>query len=259
MRRSLYPRTVVALAIMIILVITATGCGKKSAAPTPPPAAQTPAATEKPPTPPAPTISLSASPAAIAKGQSSTLSWSTTNATEVTIDGGIGTVEASGSRMLAPTASTTYHARAIGPGGAADAEARITVSAEDAGAVNPGTARRLTDAELFASSAKDAFFDYDSYTLREDARQNLTESARVLKERPNIRITIEGHCDERGSEAYNLALGDKRANAAKSFLISQGIDPARIDTISYGEEKPFAPGHDEEAWRQNRRAHLVMR
>jgi len=87
----------------------------------------------------------------------------------------------------------------------------------------------------------------------------LMDSARVLKERPNIRFTIEGHCDERGSEAYNLALGSKRADAARAFLVSQGIDPARIDTISYGEERPFATGHDEESWKQNRRAHLVMR
>ncbi len=192
------------------------------------------------------------------KGQTSTLSWRSSNATEVTIDSGIGTVEAGGSRTLSPSASTTYHARATGPGGVADAEARITVS-EETPSVIPGTPRRLTDAEIFASSIKDAFFDYDSYTLREDARQALMDSARVLKERASIRFTIEGHCDERGSEAYNLALGDKRANAAKEFLVSQGIDPARIDTISYGEEKPFATGHDEEAWKQNRRAHLVMR
>jgi peptidoglycan-associated lipoprotein len=258
MKRFKYPFTVLALTVVIILTTTAIGCGKKNVAPTPPPAAQAPTAAEKPPTPPAPTISLSASPTAIMKGQSSTLSWRTTNAAEVTIDGGIGTVESAGSRALSPSSSTTYHARATGPGGAADAEARITVSEETAPVV-PGTSRRLTDAEIFASSIKDAFFDYDSYTLREDGRQALMESVRILKERSNIRFTIEGHCDERGSEAYNLALGDKRANAAREFLASQGIDPARIDTISYGEEKPFATGHDEDAWKQNRRAHLVMR
>ncbi len=257
MRRTLYPFAVTAL-VLISLVFAGTGCGKKNVAPAVPPAAQQPAAVEATPTPPAPTITLSVSPAAIMKGQSSTLSWRTTNATEVNIDGGIGTVEAAGSRSLTPSTSTTYRARATGPGGMADAEARITVSTEEAPVI-PGAERRLTDAEVFASQIKDAFFDYDSYTLRDDARQALMESARVLKERPNIRFTIEGHCDERGSEAYNLALGDKRANAARDFLISQGIDPARIDTISYGEEKPFATGHDEASWAQNRRAHLVMR
>jgi peptidoglycan-associated lipoprotein len=258
MRKSLYPRTVIAL-LLIGLVFAGTGCGKKNAGPATPAAGQPQPAVETPPTPPAPTISLSVSPAAIMKGQTSTLSWRTTNATEVTIDGGIGTVEATGSRTLSPAASTTYRARATGPGGSADAEARITVSTEDMTPVQPGIPVRMSDAEIFNSAIKDAFFDYDSYSLRDDARQALMEDVRVLKERPNIRFTIEGHCDERGSEAYNLALGDKRANAAKVFLVSQGIDPARIDTISYGEEKPFVAGHDEDAWKQNRRAHLVMR
>jgi len=125
--------------------------------------------------------------------------------------------------------------------------------------VIPPVSRPISDVEWFGGSIKDVFFDYDRYEIRDDARQTLLDDARSLKERPNIRITIEGHCDERGSEAYNLALGDKRANAAKDFLVAQGIDPARIDTISYVEEKPFATGHDEEAWKQNRRAHLVMR
>ncbi len=257
MRKTLYPFAVTAL-VLILLVFSGTGCGKKNVEPATPPAARTPEPVEATPTPPAPTITLSVSPAAITKGQSSTLSWRTTNATEVTVDGGIGTVEPSGSRTLSPAVSTTYRARATGPGGVADAEARITVSTEEA-TVMPGTERRLNDAEFFAANIKDAFFDYDSYSLRDDAREALTQSARVLKERTNIRFTIEGHCDERGSEAYNLALGEKRALAARDFLISLGVDPARIDTISYGEEKPFATGHDEEAWRQNRRAHLVMR
>lgn len=247
----------ITVALLLGIVLTGTGCGKKPA-PVQPPVSTPPPVVAKTPAAPAPTISMSASPAAIIKGQTSVLTWNATNASEVTIDGGIGTVEASGSRTISPAASTTYHARAVGAGGAADAEVRITVSAEEAPPV-PGTPRRLNDIEFFAANVKDAFFDYDSYTLRDDARQALTESIRALKERSNIRITIEGHCDERGSEAYNIALGDKRANAARDFLVAQGIDPARIDTISYGEEKPFASGHDEEAWKQNRRAHLVMR
>jgi peptidoglycan-associated lipoprotein len=257
MRKSLYPLILLAL-LLAGIVITGSGCAKKPVAPVAPPAATQPTVTEKPPTPPLPTITLSLSPAAINKGQSSTLSWRTTDATEVTIDGGIGTVEAMGSRTLSPAVSTTYRARATGPGGAADAEARITVS-EEVAPVTPNTPRRLNDAEFFSAYIKDAFFDYDSYTLRDDATQALTESARLLKERTGIRITIEGHCDERGSEAYNIALGAKRANVARDFLVSLGIEASRIDTISYGEEKPFTTGHDEEAWKQNRRAHLVMR
>jgi len=167
-------------------------------------------------------------------------------------------VEASGSRTVTPSSSTTYRARATGPGGAANAEARITVISEGP-EVAPLSPRPLRDEEWFPLSIKDALFDYDKYDLRDDARQALLDDSRALKERPNIRITIEGHCDERGSEAYNLALGAKRASVAKDFLVAQGIDPARIDIISYGEERPFALGHDETAWQQNRRAHLVMR
>lgn len=257
MRKSVYPLAVSAL-MLVGIAVTATGCAKRGPAPQPP-AAATPAPTsEAVPAPTAPTISLTASPAAIVKGQSSTLSWRTANATEVTIDGGIGTVEASGSRTVTPSSSTTYRARATGPGGAANAEARITVSSEGPEVVSPNP-RPLRDEEWFPLNIKDAFFDYDKYDLRDDARQALLDDGRALKGRPNIRITIEGHCDERGSEAYNLALGAKRADAAKDFLVAQGIDPARIDTISYGEERPFALGHDETAWQQNRRAHLVMR
>jgi peptidoglycan-associated lipoprotein len=260
MTKSLRSLIVIALLLVGIMLI-GNACGRKTTSVVPPVVTPGEAEVTKPPVSPAPTITLSASPAAITKGQTSTLTWSTSNATEVTIDGGLGTVEASGSRVLSPSLSTTYHARAAGPGGAADAEARITVSVEEILPVVPGTSVRLNDVEFFAASIKDAFFDYDSYSLREDGREALLESARALKERSHIRITIEGHCDERGSEAYNIALGDKRANAARDFLISQGIDPARIDTISYGEEKPFptATGHEEESWRQNRRAHLLMR
>jgi len=258
MRKSLYMLAILGV-VLTGIAVTGTGCGKKVA---PQPPAVTP-----PPTPPvgrtslpAPTISLTASPAAINRGQTSTISWRTSNATEVNIDGGIGTVEASGSRIVAPTASITFTARASGPGGSATAEARVTVSEATDIAIVP-TSRPLSDGEWFVSSVKDVFFDYDSYELRDDARQSLIEDAKALNasDRKHIRITIEGHCDERGSEAYNLALGDKRANAARDFLIAQGVDPARIDAISYGEEKPFLLGHDEDAWRQNRRAHLVMR
>ena len=255
MRKSPYPLALIAL-LLVGIAVTGTGCAKKVAAP-PPAATPPPQPTEVTPAPPAPTITLTASPTAIESGQSTTLSWRTTNATEVAIDGGIGTVEANGSRTLNPTSSTTFRATATGPGGRATSETRVTVSAPSG--VVPPVERPLSDAEIFSQYVKDAFFDYDSYSIRDDARQVLIEDARVLKERAGIRITIEGHCDERGSEAYNLALGDKRANAAKEFLVSQGIDASRIDTITFGEEKPFATGHDEESWKQNRRAHIVMR
>jgi len=256
MRKSPYPPAVI-IVLLAVIAVSGSGCSKKVAAP-PPAATSSPPPAVTPATPPAPTIALTASPAAIEIGQSSTLSWSTTNATEVTIDGGIGTVEAIGSRTIKPSSSISFRARASGPGGVADAEVRITVST-DRGAIPPPARTPLTDAEIFTDRVKDVFFDYDSYELREDARQILTENARALNERRGIRFIIEGHCDERGSEKYNLALGDRRATTVRQYLISQGVDPSRIDTVGYGEERPFAPGHDEEAWRQNRRAHFVMR
>ncbi len=245
------------LAILTILaaglMLAGAGCSKKVA---PPPAA-TPAPAPAPAPPPvAPSISFAASPSAIEQGQSSTLSWNSTNATEVTIDGGIGSVPASGSRTVSPTTSITYRARATGPGGSAEAEARLTVTARPA--VAPPV-RPLSDAEFFTTNVKDIFFDYDQYDIRLDARSVLQANARALAERSGLRFRIEGHCDERGSEKYNLALGDRRANAARDFLIGQGVSADRIETISYGKERPFCSESNEDCWQKNRRAHFVMR
>ncbi len=105
---------------------------------------------------------------------------------------------------------------------------------------------------------KDVFFDTDSYAIRPDARDVLAADAAWLKRYPSVRILIEGHCDERNTREYNLALGERRASAVRDYLVALGIDPGRIQTISYGEERPFALGHTEEAWRLNRRAHFVI-
>jgi peptidoglycan-associated lipoprotein len=104
-----------------------------------------------------------------------------------------------------------------------------------------------------------AFFDYDSYSLREDARAALDHNARLLRDNAGAQITIEGHCDERGTAEYNQALGERRAEAAKEYLVAAGIESGRIQTVSYGKERPFATGQDEASWQQNRRAHFVVR
>jgi peptidoglycan-associated lipoprotein len=101
-------------------------------------------------------------------------------------------------------------------------------------------------------------FEYDASTLSGDAQAALSTSASWLKANPKYSLLIEGHCDERGTEQYNLALGDRRANTAKDYLTTLGIDAGRIRTVSYGEERPFEEGHDEASWAQNRRAHLVL-
>jgi peptidoglycan-associated lipoprotein len=105
---------------------------------------------------------------------------------------------------------------------------------------------------------RDAFFGYDSPSLDPDAQAALTTSAAFLRSNSGYNLLIEGHCDERGTEQYNLALGDRRANIAKEFLMTLGIDGSRIRTVSYGEERPFEEGHDEASYAQNRRAHLVI-
>jgi peptidoglycan-associated lipoprotein len=100
-------------------------------------------------------------------------------------------------------------------------------------------------------------FDYDSYELRPDAIRILEESGRLLKKYPSATVTIEGHCDERGTVEYNIALGERRAWAVKSYLVEYGINPKSLITISYGKEKPIDPGHDENAWSKNRRAAII--
>ena len=102
-----------------------------------------------------------------------------------------------------------------------------------------------------------AFFDLDSDALREDARAALDKDARTLRENATIAVTIEGHCDERGTAEYNQALGERRAQAAKEYLVAAGIAEARLKIVSYGKERPFSEGHDEASWQQNRRAHLT--
>ncbi len=108
-------------------------------------------------------------------------------------------------------------------------------------------------------SFQDINFDFDRYDLTPRSREILANHARILKENPNIKLTIEGHCDERGTIEYNLALGERRANAAKEYLVKYGIDPSRIRTISYGKERPLDPRSNEEAWAKNRRAAFVIR
>jgi peptidoglycan-associated lipoprotein len=105
---------------------------------------------------------------------------------------------------------------------------------------------------------KDAFFEYDKADLRDDARTALAADAEWLKRYRSVQFLIEGHCDERGTSEYNLALGDRRANAAKEYLVSLGVDVSRVKTVSYGKERPFCSQSTEDCWQQNRRAHFLV-
>jgi peptidoglycan-associated lipoprotein len=108
------------------------------------------------------------------------------------------------------------------------------------------------------SPLDDVFFDLDQSLLTEEAQKILQKNAEWLRSHPQLRILIEGHCDERGTVEYNLALGERRAQSAKDYLANLGISADRISVISYGKEKPFVVGHSEEAWAQNRRAHFLL-
>ena len=111
---------------------------------------------------------------------------------------------------------------------------------------------------MFTKNVKDVYFDYDKSEIRGDARATLSATAQFLKKHPQVRFTIEGHCDERGSEEYNLGLGDRRANSALSHLSSMGISSSRVKTITYGKERPQCRESNESCWQKNRRGHFVL-
>jgi peptidoglycan-associated lipoprotein len=112
--------------------------------------------------------------------------------------------------------------------------------------------------ELFERNVKDAFFAYDDYKLDSEGQQLIASDARFLQQHPELKFTVEGHCDERGSEEYNLALGASRAEAVKQTLIAQGIDGSRVNATSVGKEKPFCTDSNEECWHLNRRGHFLL-
>jgi peptidoglycan-associated lipoprotein len=225
-------------------LLTLGACGKKAVPPPPPPPAP----------PPAPTASISVTPNTIQAGQSASLTWQTGNATDVSIDG-IGAVQPNGSQNVSPTDSTTYHLVAKGSGGTQEATARLTVT--QAPPPPPPPTPSVTDEDLFSQSVKDVYFDYDKADIRGDQQASVQADAQFLNQHTNVNFTIEGHCDERGSTEYNLALGDQRASAVKNALTAAGINASRIKTISYGKEKPFCTESNEACWQQNRRGHLV--
>jgi peptidoglycan-associated lipoprotein len=243
------PRLAPAIFCLLLLML-AGGCKKKApvAAPPPPPPPPPPAA--------APTVTLTANPTTIERGGSSTLTWSSTNATNVAIDQGIGDVSTSGTRSVSPSSSTTYTVTARGEGGAASATARITVTAPPP-PPPPAVVTETLD-EQFRKRVRDVYFDYDKSDIRDDQKSTLSDAADFLKANPSLRFTVEGHCDERGSEEYNLGLGDRRANAVKNYLISLGVGADRMNPISYGKERPQCREATEECYQRNRRGHFVL-
>lgn len=233
-------------AISVVLAFTAmVGCHHNPAVTkaTPPQTTVAPAS---------PSATLTIVPDTVERGQTAQLSWNTQNASSITIDG-IGTVAASGSKTVTPPNSTTYHLTASGQGGSTDASARVTVN------IPADKVSRLTDEQLFEQNVKDVFFNYDNFQIREDELQIVNTDAQFLAQHPSLKLVISGHCDERGSEDYNMGLGENRASVVRDTLVQHGVSPDRIRIISYGKEKPFCTtAEDESCWQQNRRAHFAL-
>lgn len=239
----------------VLLVVAATGCHKKAppAPPPPPPTAVTPPANK-------PVIDyFTAEPATVNSGQPSSLRWSVTGATGVQIDNSIGSVSPNGRRAVYPTATTTYHLTATGPGGETDGDATITVSTPPPPApVQNNNASSIQD--ILAHQVQDIHFDYDKSEVRPEDQSILQADASALKQiftmDSNFIVTVEGHCDERGSAEYNLALGDRRAAATRDALVALGVPSDKLRTVSYGKERPLCTDAAEECYGRNRRAHF---
>jgi peptidoglycan-associated lipoprotein len=239
-------RIVVPMVVLASLIAVA-GCKKKEPLP-PPQAAPPPVAAT------APTAQLTATPTVISAGDQVQLTWRTTDATSVSIDG-IGDVPTTGVKTVTPAQTTTYHLIARGEGGSADASATVTVNSPPAVQVPTNT---MSAEEEFKANVQDIFFDYDTDAIRTDAQSILSKDASYLVSHPEVKVVLGGYCDERGSDEYNLALGQKRADSAKTSLVTAGVAATRIRVISYGKEKPFCNESNEACWQQNRRAGFAM-
>jgi peptidoglycan-associated lipoprotein len=245
-------------ALLLGFALTAaSGCHKTTA----PVTSGSTAPTQAAPTP-APTANLAADPLAIDLGQSVVLNWRTANANTVAIDG-IGKVNVNGTQTVSPSTSTNFHLVAIGDGGTTEANVRVTVRVPVQPTVPADAAGTTTTAdmgadEIFHQNVPDVFFDYDSYSLRPDGEASVNKAAAYLASHPGIRIVIGGYCDDRGSAEYNLALGENRANAAKTALVGAGVAASRIRVVSYGKEKQFCTDETEECWQQNRRGQFSL-
>jgi peptidoglycan-associated lipoprotein len=247
----------IAVCLMAVCLIAVPACKKKAAvAPT---VAEAPAPAPAPP--PAavakPEIQITANPGSISKGESATLQWQARNASSVAIDGGIGSVAESGSLVVSPGSSTTFTATATNSGGEARSSVRVTVV--DRPVVIETTDIGELEKAIADGRIKPVFFAYDRSDLSEESKAILEENARWFRRWPTAPVLIGGHCDERGTEEYNLALGDRRAQIAYQYLIERGVNPEQLDAVSFGEEQPFVRGQSEAEFSQNRRAHFSVK
>lgn len=240
---------------LIVFILAGAACKKRTAAVPP----VSPAQPSTPP-PAVPIISLSADRPEIEEGDRLTLAWKTENAASVSITG-LGEVETNGSVQVAPRSSITHTATARGPGGSATDTVRITVTSRPSEEAPPAPAPAkpvITLVEDFLNNSEDIHFEYDRAAIQASEIPKLERFVRWLREHPEARIVIEGHCDDRGSEDYNIALGDSRASSVRTYLTDAGISRDRLEIVSYGEERPVCREESESCWSRNRRAHFVL-
>lgn len=257
------------LSVFLLLIIIIAGCGKKPRQmPIPSESGDSGSTTASDRTPTDPTaarplLELRIEPARISPGESALLTWESQHANQVIIEPAIGEVDLSGRIKFFPEQTTTYRITASGPGGALTKSVTVLVeTANDRSSpeIEEEDLRNATLEERFQSSVKPVFFGFDSAELTEEARLTLDGNIRWLTrlENQHIQFVLEGHADARGSEEYNFALADKRAQTVSEYLRNHGISESRMTALSLGEERPFDPRGTEEAYALNRRTQFVM-
>ncbi|MEO8099015.1 MAG: OmpA family protein [Acidobacteriota bacterium] len=258
---------------LALMIVGAVACKKKTPPIAPPGPVAGGIAGDPGPTGPAPILgdrnpqitSFTAEPARVERGQSVTLRWATTNATEVSLDQGLGVVAATGTRQVSPTGTTTYVLLARNGTNTDTRSATVEVvntpiPIPQAPKTTSGNGGGRTIA-IISGEMQDILFDYDMADMRDDARRALNADAALLKEAfaldPRVTFVVEGHADDRGSAEYNLGLADRRAVVVRDQLGQLGIPANRLRTISYGEEMPVCREQTDGCWQRNRRAHLT--
>ena len=254
--------------VLGLLVLAGASCGRNRV-PTLPPSAAGSAGSgadrngtgvAEPPVGSAPSLEIQVEPTVIQRGGSALLSWESRDAHEVRIDQGIGVVDPSGRIKLFPEETTSYRLIATGPGGTVERSVTIEVSADRSGAIHQEDLFPAARGDEIPPGVEPVFFGFDSSAVDAQNRSILEANARWFSQPENahVRFVLEGHCDERGTDEYNLALADKRAQVVRQFLVDTGIDPGRMTTIALGEERPFDTGQSEESWALNRRVQFVL-
>lgn len=216
-------------------------CPPRPTPPPPPAPVPPPPAVEAPAPAPAVAVSLSASPASIEHGACSTLTWTSANASSASINQGVGGVELNGSRKVCPERTTVYTIAAVGAGGSREASTTVTVA--------PKVIDRL---------ALHVNFDFNKATVRKADDADLEKGVAFVKKYPGFKVSLEGHTDSIGGEAYNQRLSEKRAAAVKDYLVKQGVDGTKIQTSGYGKTKPVADNSTAKGRFENRRVEVLI-